>query len=181
MSLSRSWTEFVADLADHVPGGVAGLAALVLLLAGLALIALYWRPRRRHRPEPVDPPATDEPAEAATDDEDDAVPELPPAQLASLADRYAAAGRYAEAVRERLRAMVRELVERGVLRHRPEWTVTELAAAAGAAAPGLAGTMTEAADVFSRIWYARRPATAADDARMRTLAAAVAERAGATR
>ncbi|MEV0839314.1 DUF4129 domain-containing protein [Actinocatenispora sera] len=179
MSVSRGWTEFVADLADHVPGGVAGLAALVLLLAGIALLALYWRPRRRRHHEPVDPPAAVEPPEPAADD--DAVPELPPAQLASLADRYAAAGRYAEAVRERLRAMVRELVERGVLAHRPEWTVTELAAAAGRAAPQLAGTMTEAAEVFSRIWYARRTATAADDARMRTLATGVSERAGAAR
>lgn len=178
MSWSRGWTELVADLADHVPGGVAGLAALVLLLAGIALVASYWRPRRRQRPEPVDPPADVEAPEPA---DDDAVPEVPPAQLASLADRYAAAGRYAEAVRERLRAMVRELVERGVLTHRPEWTVTELAAAAGRAAPQLAGTMTEAADVFSRIWYARRTATAADDARMRALAAAVSERAGAAR
>jgi hypothetical protein len=180
VSRSRAWPEFVADLADHVPGGVAGLAALALLLAGIALVALYWRPHRRSRPEPLDPPTVAGPPEPAAAD-DDAVPELPPAQLASLADRYAAAGRYAEAVRERLRAMVRELVERGVLTHRPEWTVTELAAAAGRAAPRLAGTMTEAADVFSRIWYARRTATAADDARMRALAAAVSERAGAAR
>jgi len=71
--------------------------------------------------------------------------------------------------------MVRDLVDRGLLPHRPEWTVTELARAVGDTAPALAVPMGEAADVFSGIWYARRPATAADDARMRTLTGTVHE------
>ncbi len=172
---ARWWTELVADLADVMPGGMAGLAVVLLALAGLVVLALYWRrswwPRRRPKVtfEPVELP--DEAAvEAAADDE---LPEVPAATLLSLADRYAAEGRYAEAVRERLRAVVRELVDRGVIEHRPGWTVTELAAGAGRALPPAAGPLTEAARVFSDIWYGDRPARAVDDTRMRDLATAV--------
>jgi hypothetical protein len=133
--------------------------ALQRLLAWLR--ALRWPWRR----EPMEEPAVEEPA----DDElpmpaDDLLPSLPADTLASLADRLAAQGRYAEAIRERLRAMVRHLVERGVIEDRPGWTVTELSAAAGVA------PMHEATTVFSDVWYAQRPATAELDARMRELA-----------
>jgi hypothetical protein len=170
---ARWWTELVADLADVMPGGVAGLAVVLLAVAGLVVLALYWRrswwPRRRRR-EKVEPLVVPEPAEAAADDE---LPEVPAATLLSLADRYAAEGRYAEAVRERLRAIVRELVDRGVIEHRPGWTVTELAAGAGRALPPAAGPLAEAARVFSGIWYGDRPARAVDDTRMRDLATAL--------
>jgi uncharacterized protein DUF4129 len=175
---ARWWTEGVADLADHVPGGVAGIAGIVLLLAGAAVAVQYWWPHRRWprwrraRPNITEP----EPLPAETEpepDPEDELPERPPAELLSLADRYAAAGRYAEAVRERLRAMVRLLVDRGIIEHRPGWTVTELAAAAGTAEPTLAAPLDEAAAIFSAIWYGQRPATPAHDARMRQLAAQV--------
>jgi hypothetical protein len=126
------------------------------------LRALRWPWRRKAVEE-----ATDEPAEPAGDEPlpaDDLLPALPADVLASLADRLAAQGRYAEAIRERLRAMVRHLVERGVIEDRPGWTVTELSAAAGVA------PLYEAATVFSDVWYAQRPATAELDARMRELA-----------
>ncbi|MGH3647952.1 MAG: DUF4129 domain-containing protein [Micromonosporaceae bacterium] len=162
----RLWNELVADTADYIPGGTAGLAAILLLLAGVVAFALlYRRWPRSAPPEPVTPTT----AEA----EDSEVPELPPEQLRSLADRYAVEGRYAEAVRERLRAMVRELVRAGVIEHRPGWTVTELAAAAGAALPVTRVPLGAGAEIFSEIWYARRPALADDDTRMRELEAAV--------
>jgi len=126
------------------------------------LRALRWPWRRKAVEE-----ATDEPAAPAGDEPlpaDDLLPALPADTLASLADRLAAQGRYAEAIRERLRAMVRHLVERGVIEDRPGWTVTELSAAAGVA------PLYEAATVFSDVWYAQRPATAELDARMRELA-----------
>jgi hypothetical protein len=87
----------------------------------------------------------------------------------ALADRLAAEGRFAEAVRERLRSMVRELVDRGVIEHRPGWTVTELAAAAAAIRPAVDRPLGEAARIFSEIWYGQRPADASHDARMRAL------------
>jgi hypothetical protein len=87
--------------------------------------------------------------------------------LVLSADELAAQGRYKEAVRERLRAVVRDLVDREVIEHRPGWTVSELAGMARVARPATAGPLREATDLFSRIWYAQRPASAADDAAMR--------------
>ncbi|GAA4204134.1 DUF4129 domain-containing protein [Actinocatenispora rupis] len=179
--MSRFWTELVADVADHVPGGVAGLAALLLLLAAAVTVALYWRPRRRHPRRDTDPGTHTTLPLPDDGPDDDELPDVPAADLRSLADRYAAAGRYAEAVRERLRAMVRELVDRAVLVHRPGWTVTELAAAAGSAEPGIVGPMGEAAAVFSALWYGGEHATAGHDARMRELADAVHRTVGAVR
>lgn len=104
--------------------------------------------------------------------EGDEVPELPAETFADLADRLAAEGRFAEAVRERLRGMVRELIERGVLEHRPGWTVTELAAVAANRRPQVAGPLNAAGQIFSDIWYGGRPAGAGHDTRMREHAAA---------
>jgi hypothetical protein len=97
----------------------------------------------------------------------DELPDLPAAAFVSLADRLAAQGRFAEAVRERLRAIVRELIDSGLLDHRPGWTVTELAAAAGAARPPVRPGLDAASRLFSDIWYGQRPADADDDRRMR--------------
>lgn len=124
-----------------------------------------WRWRRR-RPTPSSVPA---PAVVAPDE----LPDLPAHQLALTADELAAQGRYQEAVRERLRAIVRELVERELLDYRPGWTVTELTARAVAAHPPLTDPLTAAGDVFSGVWYGGRPAGAAEDAAMRRHHAAV--------
>jgi hypothetical protein len=185
--VSRWWTETVAAFGDVVPLPLAALA----LLIGAALVgaAWYWWPRwvprrfprvrlprirlrrprfrwpfrrRRHDDrQPVDvPPGT----------ADDQLPDLPVAAFISLADRLAAQGRYAEAVRERLRAMVRELVDRQVVEHRPGWTVTELAGAAAQARPVVDVPMRAAGGVFAEVWYGQRPAGAHHDERMRELA-----------
>lgn len=141
--------------------------------AGRAVAAAYRRltvravrrwlarldPRRRRRPAavPADPiaPTRGHP------------PVSPPD---GLADRFAAQGRYAEAVRERLRTMIRDVAQHGVVTDRPGWTVTELADAAGQAAPAAHPALTEASGIFSEVWYGRRPARAGHDQRMRELA-----------
>jgi hypothetical protein len=69
--------------------------------------------------------------------------------------------------------MLRELIERGLLPASPGWTVMELAAAGARTRSALAGPLGAAAGIFSEIWYGLRPATADDDAAMRTHAAAV--------
>ena len=109
---------------------------------------------------------------AASEDE---LPDLPPEVFVSLADRLAAQGRYAEAIRERLRAVVRELVDRGVIAHRPGWTVTELAAAASAARPAVRTALSAATTIFSEVWYGQRPATAIHDERMKALTTQVSD------
>ena len=120
-----------------------------------------WRRRRRGERDALDDLPPDE------------LPDMPAEVLALTADQLAAAGRYAEAVRERLRAIVRDLIERAVIPHTPGWTVTELAAAAGRARPALSPPLRGAADVFSEIWYGLRPATLDDDIAMRAHAKAV--------
>jgi len=126
---------------------------------------LRWLRRRKRRSTPP----------VLTELAPDELPDLPAGVLALTADQLAAAGRYAEAVRERLRAIVRELIEREVIDHRPGWTVTELANACARARPDAAAPLRGAADLFSEIWYGQRPATMDDDVRMREYAARVTE------
>ena len=83
------------------------------------------------------------------------------------AEEHAAAGRFAEAVRERMRAIVRELETRGVFDPRPGRTADEVAREAGAAVPTIAGDLRAAAEVFDEIWYGGRSATPQSDALMR--------------
>ncbi|MCZ7439625.1 DUF4129 domain-containing protein [Micromonospora sp. WMMC241] len=194
--MSRWWTETVAALGDVVP---LPLAALLLLAAAL-LAALAWysfpawvprrlprfalprfrrprlprfrvrlprfrrpRPRRPTRRRRADLPAARVPAprEAPAD----------PVDGAGTADRLAAEGRYAEAVRERLREMVRLLVTRQLVEPRAGLTVTEVTEAAARNRPTLRPTLHAAGAIFSDLWYAQRPATAGHDQRMRALAA----------
>jgi hypothetical protein len=78
----------------------------------------------------------------------------------AAAERAAAAGDFAEAVRERFRATVRELEQRGVLDPRAGRTVDEVAIEAGRALPVLADDLRGAAVQFDDVWYGGRPATA---------------------
>jgi hypothetical protein len=200
---ARAWTEWIADLSDHVPGGVPGMIIFSILAAVVAGLLWYfypawlpsrwswgvgrrqgerrktrrvgrgrfgrlrWRLRWRRRGRKTD--AEPEPLP------DDQVPDLPAEVLALSADQLAAAGRYAEAVRERLRSMLRLLMERGVLPASPGWTVMELVAAGRRTRPALAGPLSAGAEVFSQIWYGLRPATADDDVAMRTYASQVSQ------
>jgi hypothetical protein len=148
----------------------SGLGWLRWLRSALGRLRWLWPGRWRRRKAPQRQPATPAPVVPAEE-----VPEVPAAEFASLADRLAAEGRYAEAVRERLRGMVRELIERGVVEHRPGWTVTELAAAAATRRPAVTGPLGEAGRIFSDVWYGQRPAGAIHDARMRALADALTE------
>ncbi len=127
-----------------------------------------WRRLRRKRTSDEEP--APELAEPSTAEE---LPDLPVEAFLSLADRLATEGRYAEALRERLRAIVRNLVDHGVIEHRPGWTITELAAAAAVALPAVATPLDAAAELFSEIWYAQQPADASHDWRMREHADAV--------
>jgi Domain of unknown function (DUF4129) len=206
----RQWTEFVADVADHVPGGVPGLTVILVGLTGIVTLLWYywpdwlpgqrdrrarsrrstadrsdrvrpgllrslrsgrlrlrwrWRWRRRRRRSVI---------EADANLAADQLPDLPASLLIMTADQLAAAGRYAEAVRERLRGMVRDLIERGLIPFTPGWTVTELGAAAVAVQPALAGPLGSAGEIFSRIWYGQQPAERADDLAMRGYAVEVA-------
>lgn len=183
----RPYNEFVAVLGDLLS---LALIALLLIVGAVLLGLLWafwhefiagmarlfrWRPGRKRKESKDDSEVRliteEELEEVAQSDEE--LPEVAAAVFATLADRYAAEGRYAEAVRERLRAMVRELVERGVILHHPGWTVTELAEAAGSARPSVKPPVVEATKIFSIIWYRKEPALSEHDTRMRVLAGAL--------
>jgi hypothetical protein len=199
--MSRAWVDLLDAVSMVCPLPLLGLILVVLA----AIVGLLWyffprwvprrlpRFRRPHwrgwrwrwpewrmwfkRKKKLD---AEPDVEAVLDTSGDELPDLPAEVFISLADRLAAEGRYAEAIRERLRAIVRDLVDRGVIEHRPGWTVTELARAAVSARPPVDQALTQATTLFSDIWYGQRPAHAEHDARMRALAervsAAVGER-----
>jgi Asp-tRNA(Asn)/Glu-tRNA(Gln) amidotransferase A subunit family amidase len=146
---------------------VRWLAALPRRLA--ARFAALFR-RRPRRPKKVREPAPAKPAIRKPAPERELVP------VVSLADRLAAEGRYAEAIRERLRETVGALTRAGVVAPEPGETAAELAATAAARRPAVAPPLTGATALFSEVWYGNRPAGAAQDERMRSLSGEVRDR-----
>jgi hypothetical protein len=198
----RWWNERVADLGDTVPPQLLAVLSVVgAILLSLALyfwphwLPWHWTLSRGSRRERTDLPPRwrwrwrlgglrwrwrrrrrgdrSTPAEPRDDLPPDELPDLPAEVFVLTADQLAAQGRYREAVRERLRAIVRDLIDRGVIPFTPGWTVTELASAAAFVRPALSDPLRGAAAIFSEIWYGQRPALAADDLAMRAHAAAV--------
>lgn len=153
----------VVDALDSVagvsPGGYAGVLVLVLLVVA-AVVAVRLR---------VGPLGTRVAADTAlfTGGVRSA------AEHRSLADRHAAAGEWADAVRERLRAVVRSLEERSLLDPRAGRTADEAAAEGGAALPSCAQGLRRAARLFDDIWYGGRPAGPEADRVLREVDAAV--------
>lgn len=75
------------------------------------------------------------------------------------AEQARALGDLDTAVRERFRAIVRELERRGVLDERSGWTVDEIAVMAGRRMPGRAGELRAAATLFDDVVYGGHHAT----------------------
>ena len=90
------------------------------------------------------------------------------------AERFAAAGAWAEAVRSRLRAIVRDLEDRGLVDARPGRTADEVARDAGARLPSAAADLRLGARIFDDIWYGGRTADATSYSRLVEIDAAVA-------
>jgi hypothetical protein len=142
-------------IVSGTPGGAVGLLVIIALL-GLALV-VFSRRGVSGRRRSGGASGLDLPADVSSD------------QLRAEADAFAGRGQWAEAVRARLRAVVRALEERGVIDPRPGRTAAEVAAEAGAERPDLRELLWKGALTFGEIWYGRRPATANDDAVLREL------------
>lgn len=193
--MTRLWDEFAAAVFDVVPPGV--LLLLGLVLAGLVGALWYaypawvphglpqlphWRLPRWRLPKwrlpkwrrTRKPKAARQPKKAAAEPAFAPTVVLPDGTL--LADRLAAEGRYAEAIRQRLRDVVGDLTAAGVIAPLPGTTAAEVAAAAAARRPAVAGPLTGATDLFSEIWYGDRTALPGHDARMRALTSDVRTR-----
>ncbi|MFC5141692.1 DUF4129 domain-containing protein [Actinomycetospora rhizophila] len=90
-----------------------------------------------------------------------------------LADGHARAGAFDDAVRERMRAIVRSLEERTILEPRRGRTAGDAAREGGRALPAVADGLLEAARRFDETVYGGRRADADADARLRKIDAAV--------
>ncbi|MEU2115100.1 DUF4129 domain-containing protein [Streptomyces sp. NPDC016459] len=146
--LDRFW-EWVGDLfsaaSAATPGGVLGLVVVVLFGAAL-VAALWWRlgtPRR---------------TPGATGDSLFADGPRTARDHRAAAGRHASAGRWNQAVQERMRAVVRSLEERTLLDPRPGRTADEAAAEAGRSLPSQADELRLAARTFDDVTYGGRTA-----------------------
>ncbi|MDA0566160.1 DUF4129 domain-containing protein [Streptomonospora sp. S1-112] len=140
------WIADILDIGMDVPGGWWVLAPLLALLAVLLVgLVVYLRPslRRRRAGAAVDTGAP-----------------LTAADHRAAAERHAAAGDYAAAIRERLRAISRDLEDRAVITPRPGRTATELAAETAVELPHLRDRLYAAATTFNDSAYGQRTATA---------------------
>lgn len=94
---------------------------------------------------------------------------LTSAQHRSAADDFALRGEWALALRERMRALVKGLEERGLLDPRPGRTAAEASEEASAVLPGHIEALREATGRFERVWYGGQDATAEDQDMVRRL------------
>lgn len=193
--MTRVWDEFAASVFDVVS---PSLLLFLLLLAAAIIGALwYWYPAwvphgmpriprwrfrlprwrlrlprlRRRRKTPA--------AKSRIEPEFQPTVVLPDGTL--LADRLAAEGRYAEAIRQRLRDVVGDLTAAGVISPLPGTTAAEVAATAASTRPAVAAPLGGATDLFSEIWYGDRPAHRDLDDHMRALTGEVRARIGGGR
>jgi hypothetical protein len=158
----RKITELLAGITGGSAEGSAAVAVIALVvIAVIVAVLVKFGPLSRTRRR-----RTDEASHLAPTTSDD--------EHRRKADAHAAEGRFAEAIRERLRAIIRGLTDRGVLDNRLGRTAMEVATEAGRKLPTIAGDLRDAASLFGAVWYGRRPATAGDYERMRTIDGRVA-------
>jgi Domain of unknown function (DUF4129) len=126
-------------------GGHGGWTALVVLVVLLVLVAvaIWWRIGNVRRNAAGREGLFDDAPSTAADHR-------------GAAQRHAAAGEWPEAIRERLRAIARDLEERVIVQPRAGRTADELAAEAGAALPGHADELAVGVRIFDDVWYGGR-------------------------
>ncbi|MGR4878755.1 DUF4129 domain-containing protein [Streptomyces sp. LARHCF249] len=155
----RTFLDWIDDLFEAAsgatPGGTLGLVVIVLLVV-LAVGALWWRLGAPGRISSGAGVLFDDGIRSAADHR-------------TAAEAHAAAGRWTEAVQERMRAVVRSLEERTLLDPRPGRTADEAAAEAAVSLPDHAGDLRAAARTFDDVTYGGRSADADTYARLRTL------------
>ncbi|MEV4392181.1 DUF4129 domain-containing protein [Nonomuraea sp. NPDC049607] len=151
--LYRRFNQFIGDLTDAATGGGSTggiIAAIVIALIILGVILLVaWRLRGTARRN----------AMAVGGLYGERV--LNAAEHRRAAERLAAEGDWTQAVRERLRAIARDLEERALVDGMPGRTADELAAEAGAALPAFAAELAAAARSFDDVSYGGVPGTQA--------------------
>jgi hypothetical protein len=124
--------------------GYVSLFVILGFLVAVAALAAWWLWRHRNAKSR---------SKALHEKESSA------AEHRSAAQRLADAGKWAEAIRERLRGIARDLEERAILQPRPGRTADELAREAAPALPELAGDLAQGVRIFDDVWYGGRQGT----------------------
>ncbi|HEY3924406.1 MAG TPA: DUF4129 domain-containing protein [Acidothermaceae bacterium] len=145
----------------HAPGHGVGLFLIIVIVAAVVALIVVRVGALRRTARASDQPIFGFGGTTADDHR-------------KAAAQFAADGLWAEAIRERLRAVARELEQRGVLDPRPGRTAAELSREAGTQLPALADDLRIATSIFDEVWYGGRTATAADEELLRRLDARVA-------
>jgi hypothetical protein len=158
--LGKKLLKLLQNATNHSPGHAIGLLVIVLIAAAVVVLVVARVGTLRRAPH--------------SDLAIFGVEEISADDHRRNAEQFAKAGQWADAIRERLRAIARELEERGVLDPRPGRTAAELSREAGAQLPALADDLHNAASIFDRVWYGGRTATAADEEVLRRLDTRVA-------
>jgi hypothetical protein len=144
--ISEQIMRLLAEIASHSPGGYWGVVAIALLIV-LAVIVIRWRvgklARSRARADAV---VFEGRARTAAEHRSDA-------------EAAALRGDFVTAVRERFRAIVRDLEHRTLIDERPGRTADEVAVEIATVAPDVAESMRAAARVFDEVCYGNRPGT----------------------
>lgn len=135
----------LTQLASDVPGGWFTVTVLAIIVA-VALVVAVRMARRAMRVDRADHQLFD-------------VTERTAAAHRGAAEQHAARGEWAAAVRERLRAVARQLEEDGALAPVPGRTAGELAHDAGTVFPALSSQFTNAAAAFNDVAYGEMPGT----------------------
>lgn len=141
--------------AQHSPGNNMGLLVVVVVVVAIVAIVAV-RIGGVRRTTKLDQPLLGASIETATDHR-------------RRAQAYAAQEQWAQAVREWLRAVARELEERGVLDPRPGRTAAELCTETAVELPALSADLRQATSTFDAIWYGGRTAKPDDEALLRAL------------
>ncbi len=150
------------QLSSKAPGGWLGIAVAIVILVGLiAVLRMRLGPLQRR--ETFDPMLFGD-TEVLTS-----------AAHRTAGDEYARAGRYHDALRERMRAIVRCLEERAIFEPRQGRTADEAANDAARVLPDVAIPLREAARTFDATWYGRHRVDASTYARMLDLDATSTE------
>lgn len=144
------------------PGDTSGLVILVALV--LLVVVVVWL-----RAGPLRGPAAHSGRQTALVDATRSAVEH-----RTAADLAAAEARWSDAVRERFRAVVRSLEERGLVDELPGRTAQEVADDAAAALPTVAAALHDGARLFDDVCYGSRAATADHDRQLRVLDTQVA-------
>ena len=131
-----------------IPGGWLTITVLALLLLVAAVVAVRVALRTMRTNRAGDAAVFGSTVQTA-------------AEHRAAAERAAAQGDWAQAIRHRLRAVARHLEETAVLNPVPGRTATELARDAGAEIPALTTELRGAADAFNDVTYGERPGTEA--------------------